>query len=73
MAILVPSHPCRICCSHPSWNCHLPGPGATAVIPAGATGPQTLVIKCAFNDQARQWKEYKNLFDAGKKNSRFDG
>ena len=36
-------------------------PAATAIIPAGATGPQISAIERAFNEQAHQWKEYKNL------------
>ena len=45
-------------------------PGATAVILAGATGPQIAAIEHAFNEQAHQWKEYENLCNAGKNKSK---
>ena len=41
--------------------------GATTIIPACATGPEISVTERAFNEQARQWKEYNHLFDADKK------
>ena len=42
-------------------------PSATAVIPPNSTGPQIAAIECQFNKALRQWTEYKNLMDAGKK------
>ena len=42
-------------------------PGAAAVIPPNSTGPQITAIERQFNKALRQWTEYKNLTDAGKK------
>ena len=42
-------------------------PGAAAVIPPNSTGPQISAIERQFNKALRQWTEYKNLTDAGKK------
>ena len=42
-------------------------PGAAAVIPPNSTGPQIAAIEQQFNKALRQWTEYKNLTDAGKK------
>ena len=42
-------------------------PGAAAVIPPNSTGPQVSAIERQFNKALRQWTEYKNLTDAGKK------
>ena len=44
-----------------------PFSGAAAVIPPNSTGPQIAAIECQFNKALRQWMEYKNLMDAGKK------
>ena len=50
---------------HPSST--PPFPGAAALIPPNSTGPQIAAIECQFNKSMRQWSEYKNLTDAGKK------
>ena len=42
-------------------------PGAAAVIPPNSTRPQIAAIERQFNKALRQWTEYKNLTDAGKK------
>ena len=42
-------------------------PGAAAVIPPNSTGPQISAIERQFNKMLRQWTEYKNLTDSGKK------
>ena len=42
-------------------------PGAATVIPPNSTGPQIAAIERQFNKELRQWMEYKNLTDAGKK------
>ena len=42
-------------------------PGAAALIPPNSTGPQIAAIERQFNKSMRQWSEYKNLTDAGKK------
>ena len=42
-------------------------PGPAAVIPPNSTGPQITAIERQFNKALRQWTEYKNLMDAGKK------
>ena len=42
-------------------------PSAAAVIPPNSTGPQISAIERQFNKALRQWTEYKNLTDAGKK------
>ena len=42
-------------------------PGAAAVIPSNSTGPQIAAIEWQFNKALRQWTEYKNLTDTGKK------
>ena len=44
-----------------------PFPGAAALIPPNSTGPQIAAIERQFNKNIRQWTEYKNLTDAGKK------
>ena len=44
-----------------------PFPGAAATIPPNCTGPQKAAIEQQFNKSLRQWTEYKNLTDAGKK------
>ena len=50
---------------HPSLT--PPFPGAVALIPPNSTGPQIAAIERQFNKNIRQWTEYKNLTDAGKK------
>ena len=42
-------------------------PGDAAVIPPNSTGPRIAAIEWQFNRDLRQWTEYKNLIDAGKK------
>ena len=42
-------------------------PGDATVIPPNSTGPQIAAIERQFNKALRQWMEYKNLTDAGKK------
>ena len=42
-------------------------PGAAAVIPPNRTGPQIAAIERQFNKALRQWTEYKNLTNTGKK------
>ena len=42
-------------------------PGAAAVIPPNSTSPQIAAIERQFNKALRQWTEYKNLTDTGKK------
>ena len=44
-----------------------PFPGATPIIPPNSTGPQIAAIEQQFNKSLRQWTEYKNLTDTGKK------
>ena len=44
-----------------------PFPGAVAIIPPNSTGPQIAAIERQFNKSIRQWTEYKNLTDVGKK------
>ena len=41
--------------------------GDAAVIPPNSTGPKIEAIEQQFNKSFRQWMEYKNLTDAGKK------
>ena len=41
--------------------------GDIAVIPSNTTGPQIAAVEWQFNKALRQWTEYKNLTDAGKK------
>ena len=44
-----------------------PFPGAAAIIPPNSTSPQIAAIEFQLNKALRQWTEYKNLTDAGKK------
>ena len=44
-----------------------PFPGAAAIISPNSTGPQIAAIERQFNKDLRQWTEYKNLTNAGKK------
>ena len=44
-----------------------PFPGSAPVIPPNSTGPQIAAIERQFNKAIRQWTEYNNLTDAGKK------
>ena len=44
-----------------------PFPGAAPVIPPNSTGRQSAAIERQFNKSIRQWTEYQNLTNAGKK------
>ena len=64
------AHCSRIRCGHTKQHTAIRRPlfpGAAAVIPPNSTGPQIAAIECQFNKALRQWTEYKNLTDAGKK------
>ena len=42
-------------------------PGDAAIIPPNSTGPQIVAIERQFNKALRQWTEYRNLPNPGKK------